>query len=165
MTEVIETERLVLIPFAAEDCDELLALFRDSAVRRYLCDDKIMSRDWMQQEITDSQARFAQGELGLWSLRLRQASNNGHAPIIGIAGFLPIRGVLQLMYALLPAYWRKGYATEAAKAVIAAAKRHGRRDIVAATDIPNVDSQRVLQRLGFAETARNNGLVAFEKPL
>lgn len=164
MTEAIHTERLLLLPFAADDCDELLALFQAPAVRRYLCDDKIMPRDWMQQEIADSEARFAQGGLGLWSLRLR-AAKNGRSKIIGIAGFLPVRGVLQLMYALLPAYWHHGYATEAAAAVIAAAKRLGRRTVVAATDIPNAHSQQVLHRLGFKETARNDGLVAFEKAL
>lgn len=165
MSEVIETERLVLTPFAVKDCDALLALFQDQAVRRYLCDDKVVPRDWMLQEIADSQARFAQGELGLWSIRLRAPQHKGAARIIGTAGFLPIRGMLQLMYALLPAWWHRGYATEAAAAAIAAAKRRGRQDVVAATDIPNAASQRVLQRLGFRETARGDGLVAFEKPI
>ncbi|WP_298728741.1 GNAT family N-acetyltransferase [uncultured Ferrovibrio sp.] len=167
--EAIQTEHLLLLPFAADDCDELLALFQHPAVRRDLCDDKIMPREWMEQEIAASEARFAQGALGLWSLRLRslrlRAAQNGAFRIIGIAGFLPVRGVLQLMYALLPDYRRRGYATEAATAAIEIAKRCGRHTVVAATDIPNVASQQVLLRLGFRETARNDGLVAFEKRL
>lgn len=156
----LETARLSLTPFASADCDELLAVFRNENVRRYLLDDAMVSPDWMMEEIVASQGRFAEGKLGLWSLRL-----HGAEAVIGFAGFLPVRGVSQLMYGLLPDYWRKGLATEAARAVIQAAKTAGRREIVAATDIPNEASQQVLRRLGFIEQARSDGLVAYEKPL
>lgn len=160
MSSALRTARLVLTPFAPEDAEELLAIFRNREIRRYLLDDVIRSPDWVAEEIAASGRRFAEGKLGLWSLRL-----HGAPAIIGFAGFLPVRGVSQLMYGLLPAYWRQGLATEAARAVIEAARAAGRREIVAATDIPNEASQQVLRRLGFIEQARSDGLVAFEKPL
>lgn len=160
MTSVLQTARLTLTPFAAADLDELLTVFRDVDVRHFLLDDGIMTRAGLAAQIAASEARFAGGQLGLWSLRLKDA-----AAIIGFAGFLPVRGVLQLMYGLLPDRWHEGLATEAAEAAIAAARAIGRQEIVAATDIPNEASQQVLRRLGFIEKARSDGLVAFEKPL
>lgn len=149
-----------MAPFAPQDIEELLAVFRNEDVRRSLLDDIVMSADWIAQEIAASQARFADGKLGLWALRLHDSPT-----IIGFAGFLPVRGVAQLMYGLLPEYWHQGYATEAAQAAVEAAKAIGRSEIVAATDIPNEASQQVLRRLGFIEKARSAGLVAYEKPL
>lgn len=160
MNVTLRTTRLVMAPFAPQDADELLAVFHHEDVRRYLMDDLVMSADWVTGEIAASQARFADGKLGLWSLRLHESPT-----IIGFAGFLPVRGVSQLMYGLLPDYWHQGYATEAAQAAIEAAKAIGRSEIVAATDIPNEASQQVLRRLGFIEKARSAGLVAYEKPL
>ena len=160
MNAALQTARLRLTPFAPDDLGELLAVFRDEKVRHYLLDDAVMSPGWVADEIAASQRRFAEGKLGLWSLRLHDAP-----AIIGFTGFLPVRGVSQLMYGLLPAYWRQGLATEAARAVIEAARAAGRREIVAATDIPNEASQQVLRRLGFIEQARSDGLVAYEKPL
>lgn len=156
----LETARLALAPFAPEDLDELLAVFRNESVRHYLLDDAVMSPGWVADEIAASQKRFADGKLGLWSLRQHDAP-----AIIGFTGFLPVRGVSQLMYGLLPEYWHRGLATEAARAAIEAARAAGRREIVAATDIPNEASQQVLRRLGFIEQARSDGLVAYEKPL
>lgn len=160
MSGSLETARLRLTPFAPGDTEELLAVFRHEAVRRYLLDDAVPSPEWMAGEIAASEARFGEGKLGLWSLRLHESP-----AIIGFAGFLPVRGVAQLMYGLLPEYRHKGLATEAAHAAIEAARATGRREIVAATDIPNEASQHVLRRLGFIEQARSDGLVAYEKPL
>src|SRR3546814_13085155 len=93
----------------------------------------------MMEEIVASERRFAEGKLGLWSLRL-----HGAPAVIGFAGFLPVRGVSQLMYGLLPEYWRKGLATEAARAVIAAAQTAGWREIVAAPALPTEPSTPAL---------------------
>lgn len=157
---MLQTERLLLTPFATADIDALLTVFRNVDVRHFLLDDGIVSRDWLHGQVAASETRFAGGQLGLWSLRL-----NGAPGVIGFAGFLPVRGVLQLMYGLLPQHWHEGLATEAAEAVIEAARAIGRHEIVAATDIPNEASQQVLLRLGFTEKMRGDGLVAFEKPL
>ena len=63
---------------------------------------------------------------------------------------------LQLLYGLLPSVWSRGYATEAARAVM----RHalddlGFDEIRAATDVPNHASVRVLERLGLREWKRS----------
>ncbi|RYZ72972.1 MAG: N-acetyltransferase [Lysobacteraceae bacterium] len=57
---------------------------------------------------------------------------------------------VDLGYALLPAFWGRGYAAEAAAAVLADARaRLGLSRIVAITDPANQGSIRVLEKLGF----------------
>ena len=149
---MILTERLMLRPFAAEDADELHALFTDLDVRRYLLDDEVVSRSWIEEEIAASEARFEEIGHGLWTIRRR-----GEEHIIGFVGFRPFFDPpeIQLLYGLLPQAWGSGLATEASAAVLARAFGGlGFSDVVAATDVPNVSSIRVLERLGFREWKR-----------
>ena len=143
---VIESERTVLRPFSPSDADALLAVFQDSAVRRYLLDDTIVSKTWMEKEIAASDARFAQSGTGLWSVCFNEQTS-----IIGFVGFREFFDPpqLQLMYGLLPDFWGQGLATEAAARVCDHAFETLGLDVInAAADIPNEASIRVLERLG-----------------
>lgn len=145
---VLRTPRLLLRPFESSDADELLAVFRDPSVRRWLLDDMLVSADWVRREIRDSTARFARDGLGLWAVLPAE-----EATIVGFAGFRPFfePPEMQLLYGLLPAWWGAGLATEAARAVCDHAFRElGLAEVRAATDRPNVASIRVLERLGMS---------------
>jgi ribosomal-protein-alanine N-acetyltransferase len=146
---VLVTPRLVLRPFAADDADELLAVFRDPDMRRFLLDDKVVPAEWVHEEIATSDRRFGVSGAGLWSIRLA----GGHA-LIGFAGFREFFDPpqLQLLYGLLPSHWGCGFATEAAMRVCAHGfEALGFAEIRAAIDVPNVASARVLQRLGMTQ--------------
>jgi ribosomal-protein-alanine N-acetyltransferase len=82
----------------------------------------------------------------LWVVRLR-----GPAAIIGFCG-LRVRSNTpdpELLYALAPLYWGRGFATEAGRAVLGYAfEVLGLERVSAATDAPNLASERVLQRVG-----------------
>lgn len=150
----LRTERLALAPFTAEDGEELLALFTDPDVRRWLLDDSTVSRAWVDEEVSASETRFADDGDGLWSIR-----EIGHPPIIGFVGYRPFFDPpeVQLLYGFLPAAWGRGFATEAA----AEAVRYGFEDlgfdeVRAATDVPNAASIRVLERLGMREWRRSD---------
>ena len=150
----IRTERSLLRPFAAADAEDLLVLFRDEAVRRYLLDGAMVDRAWVDQEIRDSAVRFSEGSAGLWAIRLQ-----GTEAIIGFVGFRPFFDPpeLQLLYGLLPAYWGRGLATEAARAVIQFGFDVAGFDrVVAATDTPNQASVRVMEALGMDLVGRQD---------
>lgn len=143
---LLATERSALRPFSGEDADELLGVFRDPHVRRYLLDDQLVSESWMRDEILASERRFARSGAGLWSVRRTQTS-----PIVGFVGFReffePPR--LQLLYGLLPEACGRGIATEVAGRVCEYAFRElGMAEVRAAVDLPNEASARVLERLG-----------------
>ncbi len=142
------SERTLLQPFAKAEADELLTLFRDPKVRRYLLDDSVVSAEWVRDEIVASDARFARLGVGLWAIRLAGAPG-----IIGFVGFREFfePPELQLLYARLPEHWGQGVATEVADAVCGYAfDQLGFDEVVAATDIPNEASARVLVRLGMS---------------
>lgn len=156
----IRTERLVLLPFAPEDEEELHALFTQEEVRRYLLDGVRVERDWIAQEIRDSRLRFGEGSAGLWSMREaggdRRAPPAAGGPILGFAGFRPFFDPpqLQLLYGLRPPHWGRGLATEAARAVVQFAFRVcGFESVTAATDVPNRASVRVMEALGMSRIA------------
>jgi len=151
----IATARLTLVPWARVDEEVLLGLLRDDGVRRFLLDGALVDRDWARAEIDASAARFAGGGLGLFLARLA-----GEGTAVGFAGFRPDHDppVLELLYALLPAYWGQGLATEVGRAMLDLAfERVGHGVVHAAADEPNVDSLRVLRKLGFVEVRRSPG--------
>lgn len=139
----LQTDRLTLTPIESSMLAELHTLFTSPSVRRYLLDDEIVEPDWVEDVITTSQQQFEEGGYGLWAIQ-----QTGKSTIIGVCGYF-IFSQLQLLYALLPAYWGKGYATEAARAVISYGfEQVGMTEIVAAADKPNATSFDVMERLG-----------------
>jgi ribosomal-protein-alanine N-acetyltransferase len=144
---VLRTARLELLPFRPADADALHELFTDEGMRRWLLDDLLVPREWVDEEIAQSEARFSAGGCGLWVLR----EPPGEAPI-GFVGFRPFWDPpeLELVYGLQPARWGFGFATEAAGAAVAHAfEALGHEEVRAATDVPNTGSVAVLERLGF----------------
>lgn len=152
----LHTPRLDLTPVSAADTDELLALFNDPNVGRYLLDGEPVSREWVDGEIASSVARFDESGCGLWAVRMRPDSGEPDPPdlpdtIAGVVGLRPFFDPpdLQLLYALHPRAWGRGLATEAARAVVHHAFGVlGFDEIKAATDEPNRASVAVLERLG-----------------
>jgi ribosomal-protein-alanine N-acetyltransferase len=143
------TARTRLDPLDERDASQLLTLFRDPMVRRYLLDDQVVSAEWLRDEIAASKARFAGPGTGMWAVRL----TTGNAPV-GVVGFREFGEPpqLQLLYALGPEVWGAGLATEAAAAVCDWAFRVLELPMIsAATDIENAASARVLRRLGMRQ--------------
>ena len=95
----IATARASLRPFNEADADELVSVFQDPMVRRYLLDDQVMPADWVKSEIAASRARFERDGTGLWAIRLA-----GGPAIIGFTGFREFfePPQLQLLFGLLP---------------------------------------------------------------
>ena len=140
--------RVHLQPFTAADVEQLLGVFRDPAVRRHLLDDIVVSEEWVRNEVAASEQRFAATGAGVWSIRLA-----GSSRIIGFVGFREFFDPpqLQLLYGLLPEFWKQGLATEAATLACGHAfDTLGFAEIIAATDGANEDSVKVLRRLGMS---------------
>ena len=150
----IHTSRLKFRPYAMTDLDELHRIFIDPQVRKYLCDDKIMPREWVATEIENNIKCFEQHGFGQWSVFLKENSE-----LIGFCGFRFFYDnppELQLIYGLSPQYWGKGLATEAAKAMIQYGfTEHKFEQIISATDVGNIASVQVMERIGMKFRDRN----------
>jgi ribosomal-protein-alanine N-acetyltransferase len=142
----IETARLRLRPYRDSDEEALFQLWTDPDVRRYLWDDNVISREVAADTMRASMSCTAEHGFGHWALCL-----SGQDELIGFCGlkFLDDTPDVELMYGLLPAYWRRGLATEASHAMLRFGfESVGLARIYAITDTPNVASAAVMQRLG-----------------
>jgi ribosomal-protein-alanine N-acetyltransferase len=154
---VLLTERLRLAPCAEADVDRLHALLTHPDVRRYLLDDKVVERSWVFDVVESSRRTFADARYGLWCVESR-----ADGAFVGLAGLRVTAGAAepQLLYALDPSLWGRGFATEASTAVVDYAFDELEfEELLASTDPPNGASIRVMDRLGlrFLEAVRVAG--------
>jgi RimJ/RimL family protein N-acetyltransferase len=141
------TERLRLRPFESSDEAPLLALFDTPEVRRYLWDDRPVSRQTVREQIAWSRSAFAARGLGHFTLRTAGEPDR----VRGFAGLRPFGEPerIEVLYGLEPALWGRGLATEAARAVLRYGfDELGLAEIFAGADPPNAASFRVMERLG-----------------
>ncbi len=146
-TRELLTDRLWLRPVGGPDLDQLHRMFAEAGFRRYLLDGEEMPRDWVAGEIADSRRGFRRHGWGTWAVRRRARRG-----IVGCCGLREFHRppVLELYYGIACRHWGRGYATEAAGAVIDDAfERLGFERLRASVDRPNRRSVAVLQRLGF----------------
>jgi RimJ/RimL family protein N-acetyltransferase len=150
---IIETTRLWLRPFAREDVGVLHRMWTDPDVRRYLWDDKVISRDRAAGEVEDSMTSFRDHGFGMWVVLLAGATE-----VSGFAGFRifgspPAKK--ELMYGIAPHLWGRGYASEAVRALLTFGfDELGEKRIYARTDPPNVASMRVMEKAGMSYLER-----------
>ena len=165
MQPVLHTPRLTLRPVTTADVEPLWVLWTHPRVRRYLWDDRSISREEATIVVADCMALGASG-LGLWVLEgndtggIRGAAPNDDAGALGCAGLLPvstaaryderIAGLVEPIVVLAPAARGQGFAQEALAALIVhAAETLGLTHIAGVTDVPNTPSDRMLRRAGF----------------
>ncbi len=143
-----DTKRLQLLPFLLEDSEEFLLLNNDPYVRKFLWDDKGIDAMTADDIMDQNTRHFEENQYGLWKICLKNRKKT-----IGYVGlwYFFNEPQPQLIYALLEPFTKKGYATEASRSIIGYAfKELGFEYLMAATDEPHLDSQRVAQRLGMS---------------
>ncbi len=145
MNHVLTTERLVLRPVTLRDHAALLAHWTTPDVRRFLFDGGLMSEDEITEAIGDSARDFAAAGYGLWLIQEKD-----RADLVGTAGLRPLEHLgFEIFYSLAPGSWGKGYATEAARAVVEhALGTLGLPEVLAEVDEGNTASVAVIERLG-----------------
>jgi len=151
MPPVLETPRLRLRPLAATDLADLVRLDLDPEVMRYVGSPAGVKTP--AETEARARTRIRESEegtlepLGLWRIEARADS-----AFLGIGALLrmPDGADVEVAYRLARVAWGRGFATEAAGALIA----HGLHTLglprlVAVTYPENHASQRVLDKLGF----------------
>lgn len=97
---------------------------------------------------------------------LYQLRTRGDGLAVGGLGFFGPPdgdGRVEIGYGLVAAVRGRGLATEAVRAAVDVAARHGARRVAADTEGGNLASQHVLLAAGFSERGRDGGLVLFER--
>ncbi|HEY9824842.1 MAG TPA: GNAT family N-acetyltransferase [Stenomitos sp.] len=143
---IIETQNLVLKPILKSELNTLHQIFTDSHVRKYLCDDQVLSLQQVEEMLKQSIKHFEEEGFGLWLIK-----TNSENEVIGFVGlwYFFDEEQPQLIYALLSKALKKGYATEASTKVLEYCfDELGYEYLVASCDRANIKSQKVAERLG-----------------
>jgi RimJ/RimL family protein N-acetyltransferase len=157
---VLITERLLLRPVTADDRATLLDHWTLPDVRRFLFDGAALSAAEVAATIEESVRDFAAAGYGIW-LILEQGRPGLAGPaslgtaLAGTAGLRPLENLgLEIFYSLAPGWWGRGYATEAARAVVDHALGPlGLPEVLAEVDEDNTASVAVVKRLGMTPFA------------
>jgi RimJ/RimL family protein N-acetyltransferase len=144
---VLETERLILRHFNPTDAPFILALLNEPSFLRYIGDKKVRTLDDARQYILNGPgASYERHGFGLYQVELKDS----HTPI-GMCGLLKREELPQpdIGFAFLPDFWNKGFAFEAAAAVLTDARERLQLNrILAIVNPDNEASIRLLQKLG-----------------
>lgn len=141
MASHLETGRLLLRPWRASDADDLRALHAERG-------NGTPTADYIRALIAKQLAATAENGIALLPIERR-----GDGGFIGYCGLIVGRSTLaepEIAYELFRHAHGRGYATEAARAVLGAAAATGRRRLWSTVDVENAASLRVLEKLGFA---------------
>jgi RimJ/RimL family protein N-acetyltransferase len=144
----LRTERLLLRGWSPEDRDPFAALNADPRVMEFI--GPAMARERSDLFADRIEARLAEHGFGLWAVEVP-----GVAPFVGYVGIAipsleaPFMPAIEIGWRLDAAFWGNGYASEAARAALAFAfGTLGLDEIVAFTNVGNVRSRRVMERIG-----------------
>jgi RimJ/RimL family protein N-acetyltransferase len=152
----LATGRLLLRPVTALDLTALVTHWTAPDVRRFLFDGAVLSAPEVRAVIAESTESFARSGYGFWIIE--EAGRDGLAGTTGLRQLDELGP--EIVYSLAPSAWGKGYATEAAGAVISyALGQLGLPEVLAEVDNGNHASIAVVTRLGMTPFAVVPGLL------
>ncbi len=144
---VVETERLILREVSLDDVEFIYTLVNDEGFLRFIGDRGVRTLDDAQAYIQDRlTASYVHHGFGLY-LTVVKATQTP----IGICGLVKRDGLddVDIGFAFLPAFVGKGYAFEAAQAIVTYARDIlGLKRLVAITLPSNDRSIRLIEKLG-----------------
>ena len=144
---ILDTQRLHLRKFAPNDAEDLVELFGDVEVMRFL--QGVKTRLEIEQWLTLVFESYRKKNFGPWAILSKNKSG-----LMGYCGLylqqnVDGRNEIELLYSLKKRYWGKGYATEAARAV----HQYGRTQLgltrfVSLVAAGNIASTAVAKKVG-----------------
>ncbi len=144
---IFETDRLILRPRTMDDLDACVEMDADPEVIRFIpvvWNGPAAHAEFLKERVGK---QYPPG-LGYWSVFLKDEPEE----FLGWVHLLPVDGgadTAEIGWRLKRSAWSRGYATEAARAVLEHAfETVGCGRVVAATHADNVRSKKMMSRLG-----------------
>lgn len=152
----MRTPKLILRPWRQEDAEPFAAMNADPLTMRFM--PGVLSRGETEALMELFEAHRVAHGFGVWAIEVP-----GVAPFVGYTGLqrvsfdAPFAPAVEVGWRLAPAFWGRGYATEAAREAL----RFGFEDlnldqIVSFTVAANKPSWAVMERLGMTRDARGD---------
>ena len=144
---VLETERLLLRPFTPDDAPFVLTLLNEPSFLRFIGDKKVRNLEDARQYLLNGPiASYERYGFGLLLVELKDTNTPA-----GMCGLLKREELPDpdIGFAFVPAYWRQGFAFEAAIAVMNDARERLKLSrILAIVNHDNDSSIKLLEKLG-----------------
>jgi len=151
----LETARLIIRPWRADDRAAWAAVMSDPEVTRYVNGGRPYTEAQMDDYFARQERQLAEHDVCMGAVVEKSSGR-----VIGLAGTQPLgtTGDLEIGWILARDTWGRGYATEAGRAAMQhVLETLGRPRVVAIIDPDNEPSKRVAARLGMQWEARYTG--------
>lgn len=146
--KVLETDRLIVRWLSIEDAEFILQLLNEPSWLRFIGDKGVRSlKDARNYILNGPVEMYSRLGFGLYLVELKE-----EVASIGICGLIKRDSLedIDIGFAFLPKFWGRGYAYEAASAVMEyGRKTFGLTRLVAITSTDNYISAGLLEKLGF----------------
>ena len=154
LTDPLETERLLLRPYTGGDFEALYAMRSDSEVARYLYWDP-QTEDDVRQTLAKKIASLSiRAEGDVLALAAEHRSTGDLVADVILHWMSREHGLAEIGYVVHPDHAGRGYATEAARPLLAVAFDVLRlHRVIGRVEARNVGSARVLEKLGMRREA------------
>lgn len=147
-TPIIETERMILRPMSLSDADDIFERWtsddRVSKYVRWLTHETVeVTEMWLSYEVE----HIDSDNVYQWGFTLK---DTGYLFGSGGLNYNEEQGIFELGYNIMYDFWRQGYTTEAAKAILHFAQTQlGKKEFIAWHAVDNPASGAVLKKCGF----------------
>ncbi|MCC3653131.1 GNAT family N-acetyltransferase [Streptomyces sp. S07_1.15] len=148
----IETERLVLRRWRAEDLAPMAAVNSDPEVMRWIRDGSVRTGRQTAEAIAGWEREWDAEGYGLFAVELRETGELAGFTGLSVPRFLPeVLPAVEIGWRLGRSFWGRGLATEAARAALRFGRAHpGLPRIVSVVQTGNRASERIVHKLGMS---------------
>jgi RimJ/RimL family protein N-acetyltransferase len=149
---MLETQRLLLLPWRSEDWLQLKPIAQDPEVMRYISEGQPWTDERIRELVGRQVSGFEERGFCFWRLlRKKKAESQEPGEMIGFCGLQPLgeTGEIEIGWWLARACWGKGFATEAAREAMRDGFERVKLDRIVSIALPeNRASIHVMQKLG-----------------
>lgn len=150
-----ETERLILCSWKEEDLPLFKAMNRDPRVMKYF--PALLTDEETEALYAVIQDEFRRKGWGLYAVELRETGEFiGYVGLHEVGFEAEFTPAVEIGWRLAGDHHNKGYATEAAREAISLARKAGIGRLYSFTALPNIPSERVMQKAGMTRLGTFN---------
>ena len=153
---ILNTERLVLRPVAAQDSELIYPLMSDPEIMAHWDIDPITDPEVVDAIVASQAEATEAGGAVYWTIR---GLDGGFVGVCDLSEMDRGHRRAEIGFMLAKASWGQGYGVEAMRAVLEYAAAHHFKRLSARTHVGNTASEKLLQKLGFHEEGYLRGHV------
>ena len=140
----LKTERLLIRSWQESDVDRYAEIINNPLVMKYIGSGNIQDYEYAKKFISTVMSLEKERRWTLWVVE-----NKYNNDLMGFCGFATWQNNIEIGWRLDNIYWRRGYGTEAAMAVLDFGKKaFSFPKIVSIAQKPNIASIRIMQKIG-----------------